>query len=292
MVIADSTIRPADAILSRAPVEHLFSPSGVYWHVNRETISLLAGGRALLMQIAHPKVAAGVATNSHFQQDPLRRLQRTMNAMWSIVFDESAVAGAALRQIAGVHSKVRGVIGEAEGAFSGRTYDARDPELLLWVHATLIDSAIAAYHTFVAPLGAADAAAYYEDSKTLARLFDIPNDLVPATLASFQAYMAAMIEGNEIAIGPNARALARDILYPSPWLLRPAGPLQRLLTAGLLPGRLREAYGLGWHAGRDRAFRLTAGTIRTLLPLVPRPLRIVPHARVAERRASKHSLKS
>jgi uncharacterized protein (DUF2236 family) len=210
-----------------------------------------------------------------------------MNAMWSIVFDEADLSEAALRQIAEVHRKVRGVVGQDEPTFAGRAYDARDPRLLLWVHATLVDSAIAAYRTFVAPLSAADAAAYYEESKTLARLFDIPNDLIPATWASFQAYMVAMIEGDEIAIGPAARSLAKEILYPSPRLLKPAGPLQRLLTTGLLPGRLREAYDLGWDAGRDRAFHLTAGTIRTLLPLVPRCLRIVPHARAAERRASK-----
>jgi uncharacterized protein (DUF2236 family) len=107
---------------------------------------------------------------------------------------------------------------------------------------------------------------------------------VPASLADFEAYLNAMLSGDRIAVGPTARLLARDILYPSPWLLKPAGPLFRLITAGLLPGTLREAYGLEWNQRQQKAFKRTVQMIRALRPLVPSPLRIVPHARAAERR--------
>jgi uncharacterized protein (DUF2236 family) len=262
----------------------------MFWRVNREMISLLAGGRALLMQIAHPKVAAGVADYSHFKEDPLGRLHRTMNTMWSIAFDEPAAARASLERIASVHGKVRGIVGQNEASFAGAPYDALDPELLLWVHATLIDSGMAAYDTFVAPLSALEGAQYYEESKLLARLFDIPQAIVPASVADFHAYMQTMIAGDQIVVGSTARSLAREILYPSPWLIKPAGPLLRLLTSGLLATELREAYGLGWNQRREKAFKLAALTIRTLRPLVPRPLCIVPHARAAERRAIKHGV--
>ena len=262
----------------------------MFWRVNRELISLLAGGRALLMQIAHPKVAAGVADYSRFKEDPLGRLHRTMNTMWSIAFDEPAAARTSLERIASVHGKVRGVVAQTEVSLAGARYDALDPELLLWVHATLIDSGMVAYENLVKPLSSLEAFQYYEESKILARLFDIPEGLIPASLADFQAYMNAMFTGDQLFVGPSARSLAKEILYPRPWLLKPGGPLLRLITAGLLPAALREAYGLAWNPRREKTFKLATLTIRTLLPLVPGPLRIVPQARAAERRARKHGV--
>ncbi|HEX2225614.1 MAG TPA: oxygenase MpaB family protein, partial [Candidatus Binatia bacterium] len=187
------------------------------------------------MQIAHPKVAAGVAQHSHFKDDPMSRLRRTMDAMWSITFDETAAARASLERITAVHSKVRGVVAPGEISFSASPYDASDPELLLWVHATLIDSGMLAYHCFAKPLSSNDAEQYYDDSKVFARLFQIPESIIPPTLAEFQQYMNAMITGDRIAVGATARSLARDILYPSPWFMKPGGPMFRLVTAGLLP---------------------------------------------------------
>jgi uncharacterized protein (DUF2236 family) len=264
--------------------DSFFSPESTFWRVSREMIALLVGGRALLMQIAHPKVAAGVAEHSHFKEDPMSRLRRTMNTMWSITFDEAAAARASLERITAVHSKVRGVVATGEISFSGAPYDASDPELLLWVHATLIDSGMLAYDRFAKPLSPDEAELYYEDSKMFARLFDIPESMVPVSLEDFHEYMNAMITGDQIAVGSSARSLAKDILYPSPWLMKPAGPIFRLITAGLLPAQLRSGYGLAWDERRKRRFELAVRTIRTVRPFVPKPLRIVPHARAAERR--------
>jgi uncharacterized protein (DUF2236 family) len=269
-------------------LEGIFPPQSMFWRVNREMASLLAGGRALLMQVAHPKVAAGVAEHSHFKEDPLGRLYRTMNSMWSIVFDEMPGAKASLDRIKSVHGKVLGTVRLNEASFAGARYDALDPDLLLWVHATLIDSGLVAYDHFVEPLSPFAAAQYYQESKMLARLFDIPEQIVPASLAELQSYMNAMLSGNQIAVGPTARSLARDILYPPTWLLKPTGPFLRLMTAGLLPSGLREAYDLKWNKRRIKTFTLAVRTIRLLLPFVPRLLRVVPQARAAERRARKH----
>ena len=117
-------------------------------------VLLLAGGRALLMQLAHPKVAAGVAEHSHFKADPLGRLYRTMSAMWSIVFDETSAARASLEQVKSVHRRIHGIVSPAESLPFGTHYDALDIELLLWVHATLIDSAMVAYDHFRQAAGA------------------------------------------------------------------------------------------------------------------------------------------
>ncbi len=264
--------------------ERFFSPDAMIWQVDREMVLLLAGGRALLMQLAHPKVAAGVAEHSHFKADPLGRLYRTMGAMWSIGFDEMSKARASLEQVKSVHRRIHGIISPAELAPFGTAYDALDIELLLWVHATLIDSAMVVYDLFVKPLASDEKCRYYDDSKKLAHLFEIPETLVPKSLADFNSYLEQMLVSGEIAVGSTARALAKEILYPSPWILKPAAPLFRIVTAGLLPERLRNAYGLGWNKRKEKIFRLFAKGIRRLLPLLPRPLRIVPNARAAEKR--------
>lgn len=284
-------------VLSERPVKHemrkeksspvdegFFSPDSMIWQVDREMVLLLAGGRALLMQLAHPKVAAGVAEHSHFRGDPLGRLRRTMSAMWSIGFDETLAARASLEQVKSVHQRIHGIIPPDESLPFGTRYDALDVELLLWVHATLIDSAMVAYDLFVKRLAPDEKSRYYDDSKKLAHLFEIPETLVPGSLVEFDLYMDRMLSGDEIAVGPAACALAEEILYPRPWILRPAGPLFRLITAGLLPEQLQRGYGLGWNKRKEKTFRLIAESVRRLLLLVPGSLRIVPSARAAEKR--------
>jgi uncharacterized protein (DUF2236 family) len=270
------TITPID--------ERFFSPDMMIWQVDREMILLLAGGRALLMQLAHPKVAAGVAEHSDFKADPLGRLRRTMSAMWSIVFDETSAARASLEQVKSVHRRIHGIISPAEPLPFGTRYDALDVQLLFWVHATLVDSAMAAYDLFVKPLASDEKARYYDDSKKLAQLFEIPEVLVPVSLADFNSYVERMLLSGEIAVGPTACSLAEEILYPAPWILKPAGPLFRLISAGLLPERLRKAYRLDWNVGKEKTFRLLVNAIRHLLPLVPSRLRVVSNARAAEKR--------
>jgi len=265
------------------PGDGFFSPDTMIWRVNREMALLLAGGRALLMQVAHPKVAAGVAEHSHFKDDPLGRLYRTMSTMWSIVFDEVPKARSALERVKNVHRKVQGIVKRGEFVPVGTPYDALDVELLLWVHATLIDSAIVAYDLFVKPMTLGERSLYYEESKRLAQLFEIPDSHIPLSLRDFNDYMEKMLREGEIAVGPTARSLAVDILYPPAWVLRPAAPLFRLLTSGLLPEKLRNAYELSWNNRKQKRFLFVARSARCMLPFVPRALRIVPNARHAEK---------
>jgi uncharacterized protein (DUF2236 family) len=246
-------------------------------------ILLLAGGRALLMQLAHPKIAAGVADHSHFQNDPFGRLYRTMSAMWSIVFDERTEARAALERVEKRHKSVQGSVPPAEPLYSKSQYDAFDPELLLWVHATLIDSAIIAYERFVRLLSSGEKNGYYEDSKKLACLFGIQERIIPTSLMEFDRYMDRMLTGEILAVGPTAKNLSHDILYARPWIFKPAGPLFRFVTVGLLPEKLREGYQLRWDKRKDKMLSLLASAVQASLPWVPAPIRVVPNARVAEK---------
>lgn len=261
-----------------------FAPDSMIWRIDREMALLLAGGRALLLQLAHPKIAAGVAAHSRFQDNPLGRLQRTMSAMWSIVFDDLQTATTTLLHVKGIHQRVRGTVGPAEGPAPETRYDAGDVDLLLWVHATLVDSAIRAYELFVGRLSGEERSRYYDDARKLGRLFDIPDGVQPLCEAAFQTYFNDMLTGSTLAVGPAARALARDILYPRPWILRPAAPLFRLVTAGLLPERLRGDYGLRWSKPGEKIFALFARFVRAARPCLPRVVRLVPNARAAERR--------
>ncbi len=263
--------------------ERFFDPAGQMWKINREMVLLLAGGRALLMQLAHPKVAAGVAQHSGFELDPLARLHRTMSSMWSIIFDDGARARAVLQQIEAVHKGVQGTVPAGEKPHGNAVYSALDQDLLLWVHATLIDSAMAAYSLFVTLLTGAERESYYDDSRKLARLFGIEERRIPATLDAFEKYLAEIMKSGDITAGPTARRLAHSILYPRPLVLRPVGPLFRLLTAGLLPEPLRAGYGLEWNERRGKRYSLATRAIRIVRPALPKLFRVVPNARRAER---------
>lgn len=268
-------------------VGRFFSPDSMIWRVDREMILLLGGGRALLMQLAHPKVAAGVADHSRFRENPLSRLHRTMNTMWSIVFDDSPQAHASLERVNDIHRQVQGTIKEREPLPAGTPYRALEPDLLLWVHATLVDSAIKAYDLFVKPMSTAEGNQYYDDTRRLAYLFGVPEPDVPSSLDAFNSYVERMLTGRTISVGPTARTLAGEILRPRPWILKIGGPIHSFVTIGLLPPSLREAYGFGWDERRERALEILAKSIRYFLPFAPRPLRIVPHARAAEKKQVK-----
>jgi uncharacterized protein (DUF2236 family) len=266
--------------------ERFFPRDSAIWRIDREMALLLGGGRALLMQIAHPKIAAGVADHSRFLTDPLGRLKQTMETMWSIVFDDLPQARASLARLSETHKHVRGRVRVAEVSSRGAAYSAQDPELLLWVHATLVDSALVVYDRFVGPLSNEERRRYYEDSKKLGVLLGVPDAMVPATLEAFQEYVKATVASDAIAVSSAAASLARSILYPPPWYLKPVAPLNVLVTAGLLPPKLRRQYGLHWNGRREKILRVVARAMRAALPFIPAALRVVPHARAAEARAA------
>jgi uncharacterized protein (DUF2236 family) len=256
--------------------EPLFTRDSVTWRINQEPVLLLGGGRALLMQLAHPGVAAGVADHSDFRQRPVDRLLRTLELTLALTFGTRTEALAAARQINAVHQRVRG-----DG------YSASDPRLLLWVHATLIDSALVTYEAFVRPLAAADREAYYQEAKLTGGLLGLANSRYPGSLPEFEAYLDAMLEGDELRVDGRARELAQAVLRPLRRVPPPAFRPLETVTAGLLPPRLRADYGLRW----GRLERLGFGAVRAGLPpvirLLPRRFRQVPPARRARRRSSR-----
>jgi len=263
------------------PTQPLFDADSLTRQINRHTVLLLAGGRALLLQIAHPLVAAGVAAHSRFEREPLRRLWRTLDLTLTIVFGSAAAALRAVRGIERAHASVQGRLAAARGPFArGTPYDAGDPRLQFWVHATLVDSALVAYQRFVAPLSDAALAQFYEESRTTARLFGIPDDRIPPTYADFRAYWRGMLRGRALSIGPESRAIADALLSPAlPFGLRHAAGPMRHLTIGLLPPDIRRRYGYSWQPWQARTLDAAAFMVRTAAPFFPSLVREFPHAR-------------
>jgi uncharacterized protein (DUF2236 family) len=262
-----------------------FPPDAMIRRVSREAVLMLAGGRALLMQAAQPLAAAGIAGHSGYQENPWKRLDRTMTAVWTVVYGTSEEADRIGARVQAMHSRVNGRIEERMGPYPpGTVYDARDPELLMWVHATLVDTALLMYQSCVGPLTAAEREAYYQDMKLLARVFGTPDEVIPATLQDFRAYMRERLASDEICITRTAREIADTVLKPPvPLPARPAWELLNQVTIGLLPEELRKGYGFRRVPARSALLRLGAEPVRrVLVPLMPGLLRAIPPARRAE----------
>jgi uncharacterized protein (DUF2236 family) len=225
-----------------------FAPESVIRHVGNSPVTpFLGGGTAVLLQIAHPLVAAGVADHSAYDRDVWRRLVRTLRALYMITFGNKAEAERAAESVRAAHARVNGTIEEQLGVFpAGTRYSADDPELMLWVHATLVHASLCAYQRFEHELSLADQASYYREMALVARLFGTPADVIPATLADHQDYFSAQIQSDTITVTEPAREIARVILRaPLPGPMRIVVPAHRLATAALLPPRLRQEYDLG-----------------------------------------------
>jgi uncharacterized protein (DUF2236 family) len=243
-----------------------FAPESVIRRVgNSPLVPLLGGGPAVLLQVAHPLVATGVVEHSDYGDDLWRRLIRTLRALYLITYGTKEEAERAGGAVEAVHRRVRGRTSRALGPFPpGTPYSASDPQLMLWVHTTLVECSLGAYRRFVAPLSADEQESYYREMALVARLFGTPEDVIPATLADFQAYLDAQLAGGEICVTEPARQVADVILHarrlPAP--LRLIGPAHRLSTAALLPPRLRREYDLGWSPSRALALTAAARGIK------------------------------
>jgi uncharacterized protein (DUF2236 family) len=256
----------------------LLGPDTVSWRVNREPVVFMGGGRALLLQVAHPLVAAGVAQHSDYERHPWKRLTRTLDTTVKIVFGDHQTSQRAAARLRLRHEAVRGVSDD------GAAYDARDPALLLWVWATLVDTSLTLYERCFGALSAAERESFYAEQKLFARACGVPADACPPGYDDFAAYWADVVS-SELRVTPVARAVREAVAGAalSRWL-RPLLVPHRLVTAGLLPPALRAAYGFGWGAGQQRLLDAWFITVAGGMRIVPRRLRVLPVELVASGR--------
>jgi len=252
--------------------------------INAERLMVLAWSRAILLQIAHPLVAAGVAEHSTFRTGTIeaaRRLHHTIGAMRALTFGDAQSQAAALAGIRAIHRRVNGRLREAAGSFPvGTPYSAEDPALVLWVHATLIDSLVLAYDALIAPLDLRDRDAFCAESAPTAIDLKADPAEVPETWTAMQAYLEKTYTSGVLVVSREARELADAVLSPKlANLVWPFGSMNRRLTAGWLPPVIRDQYRLPWGAREEQQFHRALRSLRALRRMLPRSLAWWPEAR-------------
>ena len=252
--------------------------------INGERLVVLGWSRAILLQLAHPLVAAGVYDHSDFRRSPLaaiQRLRHTTRAMLSITFGDPRRRGAAIDGIRRIHTRVNGTLRETVGPFSaGTPYSAEDPSLLLWVHATLIESILVTYEHLVGPLSPQDLDEFCAVSAPPSIELGLRDADAPRTWDELQQCLRRTYASGVIVVGPQARELADALLRTSmPGPLAPARLVSGALTVGILPPSVREGYGLHWSAARQRRFEQLTATIRMLRAIAPAALAVWADAR-------------
>jgi uncharacterized protein (DUF2236 family) len=194
-----------------------FTHDSMLRRVNRERALFLAGPRALLMQAAHPLAVAGLLAHSDSLEDPYERLARTATVLNTIGFGSRKDADRITTEVRAMHRRVRGKLRQPVGAYpAGTRYRADDPELLMWVLFTLVDSALVVYTRYVASLGRDEQAALWDDYRVVGRLFGLRRRDMPETLEALDRYRRAMLEGERLFVSDWARERARDIVLRPP----------------------------------------------------------------------------
>ncbi len=264
-----------------------FRDDSLIRRVNREHVVALSGPRALLMQAAHPVAFAGFFASTGALDDPYPRLERTAAVMNTVIFGERRTADRVTARVRRIHSRMRGVLSEPAGNFpAGTPWAADDPRLLLWIIATLVDSALLVYERYVQPLSDAEQEEYWQEYRVLAMLFGLDETNTPVSIRDLREYLDRMLSGDELHVNEQARELAVQIVLrpPVPLAARPLLELANFITVGLLPTELRRQYRLGWDPLRGLAHRGGAEYARRLLvPLLPDRVRYNRNPRFATR---------
>jgi uncharacterized protein (DUF2236 family) len=257
------------------PVAGVFGPASVTWRIDREAVIFLGAGRALLLQLAHPWVAAAIAEHSTTFADPIGRFHRTFDIVFAMVFGSLDRAALSSRQLHRRHSMIVGEMPATVGPFAaGSRYSANDVAALRWVHATLVETALMAHDLVLPPLAAEERERYWRESRLFGALFGLGADDLPADWAGFAAYTAAMAQSETLTVSPAAREIAAQIFGGArPWLRPPRW--YRALTASLLPEPLRAGFGLELDERDVKSADRALDWIRRFYPKLPDRLRYV-----------------
>ena len=264
----------------REDVAGLFGPESASWQVNRETSVLFGGARALLMQAAHPLVIAGARQTGFYEHNPWKRLERTLQLTYTITFGTKDEALEAARRIRRVHDDVHGV-----DQVTGLPYDANDPELLLWVHACLVDSSLLFERLTVGKLDDQGRERFHREQMVGAEILGLPRSSIPGTVPDLRAYIDGVIEAGTLRVTEDTMKVATLIRRPPPGV--PWRPVLRQIAwwaFATLPERLRDQYGVGWNPLKEVRLRGSLRTLKLVRPALPDRFREIVPAREAVRR--------
>ena len=266
----------------------ILGPDSVAWRLGGDLAVFLGGGRAALLQLAHPMVAHAVDHHSRTRADVLGRFQRTFRNVFAMVFGELDDAFAAARRVHTIHTRVHGTIPQAIGAWRANTpYAANDADALRWVHATLVDTTIVVRERLGPAVSASDLDAYVIEMNRFAALFGIPGRLLPASWAEHARYMARMLDPHDptLAVAPVAREMGMFLVgRGGPGPQPPLGRLTELVTATMLPRHLVTAFGLASSTLEATAVRAAMRATAPFYNRLPQRLVAIPARSVAVRR--------
>lgn len=251
----------------------LFGPDSMMWRISRYMApGGLGAGRALLLQISHPWITAGIDEHSVTRKDPLKRARDTFRYILTMVYGTREQALAAAHDVRIIHDKVKGHMPYNAGPFAqGSEYRANEMKAMIWVHATLWETLMLMYEESVGPVSDFDKERYYEETKLFAYLFGIPEEALPAHWWDFLAYCQKMRE-EQLAVTPASKELASYLFGVHSiggaflWL-----PMQyeKLVTAANMPDKLREGYGFGWGPTRNLVYTTSMATVRGMHHVFP-----------------------
>jgi uncharacterized protein (DUF2236 family) len=263
-----------------------FGERSMIRRVMGERAVAFSGARSLLMQAAHPLAVAGLLAHTGSLESPYERLARTARVLDAITFGSRAEADRLTARVREMHRRVSGELSEAVGPYpAGTPYRADDPELLMWILYTLVDSATLFYTVYVDGLSRLQRRALWEDYKVVGELFGLRPEQMPDSVEDLRNYGRAMLDGGALHVGDWARRRARAIVLepPVPAPLRPLLETVNFVTIALLPDQIRRQYGfspLVPPLARKALVRGGAVYVRRgLLPLLPTAVRHVPSAR-------------
>jgi len=273
---------------TKRTMDGYFTDDSILRRIHRERALALSGPRALLMQAAHPLAVSGLLAHTDALEDPYERLARTAQVLSTIGFGSREDADRITRRVRAMHATVRGTLKESVGPYpAGTPYRADDPELLLWVLFTLVDSALVVYRKYVAGLDPDEEAAYWEEYKVVGRLFGLRTADMPDGIVELDDYRREMLEGDRLHVTPWARERARKIVLQPP-VRRAARPLletANFITVALLPDQIRRQYGFAPLPPAILRKALVSGGAqyvrRAVIPVLPDRLRFVPSKRAA-----------
>lgn len=255
--------------LASGPETGLFGPDSITWRVNRESALFLGAGRAALLQLAHPWVAAALADHSTVLYRPIARFHNTFRVVFTMVFGTLEQALAAARYLHALHTRITGRLPEdVAGYRRGSRYEANEVAALRWVFSTLVESAVIAYEAVLPALAADEREQYYAEARVLAGLFGISPEVLPENWEAFAAYNRAMHDSSGLGVSRGAHAMARSLLAGAgSWIHPPAW--YRALTAAWMPPRFREEFDLGFGESEGRSAERVMRLLPRIYPRLP-----------------------
>ncbi|HET7416281.1 MAG TPA: oxygenase MpaB family protein [Solirubrobacterales bacterium] len=269
-------------------VDGFFPADSMVRRLHRERLVLFSGVRALLMQACDPLAVVGFRRHSIIFDDPQARLLRTDERMSRIYFGSREEAEETGQIVQAMHRRVRGKTPADYGPIpKGTPYDATDPELGLWVLATLADSALVYYERIFGGLRSEERERYWSEYRQVGELLGLPSDSMPATVGGLEEYVATRLEDGSLWISDERREQAVAMILEPPYsgwqraAVIPVTETVRLISVGLLPRQIRELYGFSWDPGREALLRSALLQLRLGSRFWLNAVRLHPAARLA-----------